>query len=244
VLALQKPTAPAWAVNQLYWQRRRVYDRLVAAAEKLRARHAQRLTGHAADTASAEEAYAEALRAASDEVKALLEAAGEKASPDTLAAVRETLEALPAAVTPGRLSRPLKPMGFDALATLLGSGGKAGTRTAPREQAPQQKGPRARLAEDDRRLAERQAREQREAERRAAAERVRALGAARDEERRAASALARAKGQLKAKQQEHDRLSTHLERAAEDLDQLRRDVREREAAVRAAAAKIAAFSDV
>ena len=30
---LQKPTAPAWVVNQLYWKQRKVFDRLAAASD-------------------------------------------------------------------------------------------------------------------------------------------------------------------------------------------------------------------
>src|SRR5688500_5633651 len=32
IRALQKPTVPAWAVNQLYWKERRVYDELMERA--------------------------------------------------------------------------------------------------------------------------------------------------------------------------------------------------------------------
>ena len=37
VKSLEKPNAPAWAVNQLYWTRRKTFDRLMDAATKLRA---------------------------------------------------------------------------------------------------------------------------------------------------------------------------------------------------------------
>src|SRR5919106_1763804 len=73
------------------------------------------------------------------EIRRILAAADETASDQTLTAASETLEALPAAdEAPGRLTRPLKRMGFEALAgvaprapgaappklTLVKSGGK------------------------------------------------------------------------------------------------------------------------
>ena len=48
VRALQKPSVPAWAVNQLYWQKRAVYDELVEAAERLRTTHRSLLAGNSA----------------------------------------------------------------------------------------------------------------------------------------------------------------------------------------------------
>jgi hypothetical protein len=38
IKALAKPPVAAWAVNQLYWQRRPEYDALVDAAQQLRSR--------------------------------------------------------------------------------------------------------------------------------------------------------------------------------------------------------------
>ncbi|HZI44113.1 MAG TPA: hypothetical protein VFD53_02770, partial [Ilumatobacter sp.] len=35
VRALQKPSVPAWAVNQLFWRSRPVYDELIARAEEI-----------------------------------------------------------------------------------------------------------------------------------------------------------------------------------------------------------------
>ena len=49
IRSLQKPSLPAWAVNQLYWQRRDIYDDLIARAQDLRATHDATLGGKRAD---------------------------------------------------------------------------------------------------------------------------------------------------------------------------------------------------
>jgi hypothetical protein len=115
---LEKPSIAAWAVNQLYWQERRTYDRLTATAEQLRAEHRLLLTGKSADIRAAEQTHREAVRAALDTVKRLLQEGGYAATEATLTAVQETIEALPSDDAPGRLVKPLKPRGFEALAGL------------------------------------------------------------------------------------------------------------------------------
>lgn len=121
---LQKPNKPAWAVNQLYWKRRPAYDRLVRAASVLRDTHARLVRGGNVDVRDAEAAHQQALKAATDEVRALLGEANEDASPPMMNGIITTLQALPAAGAPGRLTRPLTPLGFEALATL----GRPGAR--------------------------------------------------------------------------------------------------------------------
>jgi hypothetical protein len=123
IRALQKPNAAAWAVNQLYWRKRAVFDRLVEASRQLRGAHGRVLAGKAADVAEAEAGHRVATKAAAEEIRRLLEEAGEAASAPTLSAVTETLQALPGSAPVGRLTRPLKPMGFEALAGLVPRGG-------------------------------------------------------------------------------------------------------------------------
>jgi len=116
VKSLEKPLLPAWAVNQLYWRERETYDRLVTAAIAMREAHVHAISGRKADVAAAESTRHEARRAAMVTAKHLIESSGEKATPATLEAVSETLQALPSNdVMPGRLTRPLKPLGFAAL---------------------------------------------------------------------------------------------------------------------------------
>jgi hypothetical protein len=115
VKELEKPNVPAWAVNQLYWQERPAYDRLVKSAERLRGEHRKMLSGKASDVREAEQQHREAIRDAVERIRKILQNAGQALSPATLSAVQETLEALPSPDRPGRLTRPLKPLGFEAL---------------------------------------------------------------------------------------------------------------------------------
>jgi hypothetical protein len=112
---LEKANVAAWAVNQLYWQDRPLYDRLTKASERLRGEHRKILAGKAADLNHAEKAHRESTREAVARIRRLLEESNQALSPATLTAVQETLEALPTDDRPGRLTRPLKPMGFEAL---------------------------------------------------------------------------------------------------------------------------------
>jgi hypothetical protein len=112
---LAKPSVPAWAVNQLYWKDRRVYERLIKASERLRVEHRRLLAGKPADVREAEKTHREAIRVAGEEIKRILADSGDAASPATMTAVTETLQSLPGADSPGRLARPLRPTGFEAL---------------------------------------------------------------------------------------------------------------------------------
>ena len=96
IKSLAKPHAAAWAVNQLFWRDRQVVDALVRASEALRAEHRKLLAGKAADVRRAETVHRDALRDARDAVRRILDAGGQPSSPATLAAVTETLQALPA----------------------------------------------------------------------------------------------------------------------------------------------------
>ena len=115
VRTLEKPQAAAWAVNQLYWQRRPTYDALVKASQAMRAAHTNMLSGRKADVPQAEAAHRDAMRAATQAIRELAQAAGETLSGSTLEAIAETLGVLPSDDPPGRLTRPLKPRGLEAL---------------------------------------------------------------------------------------------------------------------------------
>lgn len=115
IKALEKPNIAAWAVNQLYWRERDTYQALITAAEQLRDEHRKLLAGKSSDVRTTERAHRDAIRAATERIKTLLEGANQAATPATLSAVSETLAALPADVHPGRLTKPLKPLGFEAL---------------------------------------------------------------------------------------------------------------------------------
>ena len=186
---LQKPNAAAWGVNQLFWRRRKSLDRLVVAFEKVRAAHASLLSGQAADRAKAEEVHRAALDAAVDDVRMLLRDAGDPASASTMVAVIETLQVLPASPFDGRLSRPLAPIGFGALAGLMGAAAATPARTADVVSIESGRGKTSRAA-----AAREEERKHREAdERRARVERAQlAVDEARTAERESDALAARA----------------------------------------------------
>jgi hypothetical protein len=128
IRALQKPSVPAWAVNQLYWRRRDVYDDLIARAQDLRATHDATLGGKRADLRGAGRAHEQAVEAALKATLALLAEDGQPVTEATRQAVATTLRGLPADEAPGRLTRQLQPRGFEMLAGAL-PGGKV--RPAP-----------------------------------------------------------------------------------------------------------------
>jgi hypothetical protein len=122
IRSLQKPSLPAWAVNQLYWQRRDVYDDLIARAQDLRATHDATLSGKRADLRGASRAHEDAVEAALKATLGLLSDDGQPVTEATRQAVATTLRGLPADEPPGRLTRQLQPRGFEMLAGALPGG--------------------------------------------------------------------------------------------------------------------------
>jgi hypothetical protein len=115
---LEKPSVPAWVVNQLFWHDRSQFDRVVETSEALRSAHRAMLSGIGADVRAVESAHRDALRDAMAAARQVLTTAGLAVSPSTLEAVSRTLEALPHPGANGRLVRPLSPAGLEALAGL------------------------------------------------------------------------------------------------------------------------------
>jgi hypothetical protein len=182
IKALAKPTVLAWAVNQVYWRARELFDRVMKGGEKLRHAQIATLEGKHADVRAASDAHRRAIADAVAEAERLAAASGSKPSPDQLA---RTFEALSIAASPpeqpGRLTDALQPAGFEALAGVTPQASPASARAghprhehaAPREATSQKAGARAH-PDHDRRQSERE---------RAAAHRA-------EEEARAAAAAA------------------------------------------------------
>ena len=102
-------------MNQLYWRDRKAYDEVIKAAERMRAAYKQMLAGKTADVRGAEEIHEEALREAKQAARRIL-ADGGHPNPDVvMMPVAETLDALPGEEPPGRLTKPLRRMGFNVL---------------------------------------------------------------------------------------------------------------------------------
>jgi hypothetical protein len=115
IKALEKPNAAAWAVNQLFWRERPIYDELIEASQQLRAAYREQLAGKSPDVRAAEAEHRAAVKRATQTARGIVEADGSKASDQVMEAVRETLDILPSGDPPGRLTKPLKRTGFEAL---------------------------------------------------------------------------------------------------------------------------------
>ena len=114
---LVKPSVVAWAVNQVYWHARKIYDQLIKSGERLRQAQIAALEGKkAADVRDASDAHRRAIADAVKEAQRLASAAGSQPGPDAL---MRTFEALSLASEPpeppGRLTKELQPAGFEAL---------------------------------------------------------------------------------------------------------------------------------
>jgi hypothetical protein len=204
VKALQKPRVGAWAVNQLYWHARPLYERVARTGEKLRAAQIAALNGKRADLRSATEAHHKAIGDAVTEASRLAAAAGVHPGAEELI---RTFEALSLArdlpERPGRLTRPLQPAGFEALAGVAVKG-----RPMEREPAAAAAQPPAPDANKRHQDAARQRAQ-------AAAERKR-----HDLIKKAEAAVARAEA-AEAQAREHwERQKQALERAVHALDSL------------------------
>jgi hypothetical protein len=124
VKALAKPSSPAWAVNQLYWQDPKTIERLLTLGERVRKAQTGQLRN--ADLRALIEEKKQMTTALLTKASAILEEAGHAASPDSMRRVSATLESLAAwgdtegVPRAGRLTAELDPPGFDTLAALLG----------------------------------------------------------------------------------------------------------------------------
>jgi len=131
VKALAKPSVSAWAVNQLYWNHRAAFDRLIASGERFHKAQGSRAAGKVADMRTALDARREALTQLADLASSLLRDGGSNPSLDTIRRVTTTLEAMSVyasrsdAPRPGRLTHDVDPPGFESLASFIPSAGKA-----------------------------------------------------------------------------------------------------------------------
>lgn len=124
VKSLVKPPAPAWAVNQLYWENPKAIDQLIAVTERIR--KAQTGKNKNDDVRELLDEKKRMIGELMERASAILTDAGHAASPDAMRRVSATLEALAVwgktegAPEAGRLTADLDPPGFDALAAVMG----------------------------------------------------------------------------------------------------------------------------
>jgi hypothetical protein len=131
VKAISKPSISAWAANQLYWNHRNEFKRLLEAGKQLAEAQASQLKGTGADVRPRITARREAVSTLLQLADALLRDGGHGATPDTLRRIETTLEALststsiPGTPEPGRLTEDVAPLGFESLAALMPGGAPA-----------------------------------------------------------------------------------------------------------------------
>lgn len=252
IRALAKPSVPAWAVNQLYWHHRDVYNTLISAAEKMRTANKQLVAGKKADVAAAEKAHQAAIKAAMEMVREVLADSGDEgATPSsaTLNAVSDTLHALPSKEPPGRLTKPLKLIGFEAFA---GFGGLPAARPTLVERAkkPAAHGDATRHHDKNakaeaarKKAAEREAQERQQRLRREKARLEQELTAARKKERDTAADLEKSRKALTKAEQEKERLRFALSAASKEADRLGEAVERAERVASVAAGERAAIEN-
>ncbi len=145
VKALAKPSISAWAVNQLYWNHREVFDRLIASGERFQQAQSSRSAGKLADMRTALDARREALTQLSDLATSLLRDAGHNPTLDAIRRIETTLEALSAYAShsattrPGRLTHDVDPPGFESLASFIPGASMMEPKKEPAQFTPLQK---------------------------------------------------------------------------------------------------------
>jgi hypothetical protein len=125
VKSLPKPSVPAWAVNQLYWKHRGLFDRLIATGERFRQVHASQIAGSPVDVREPLAERREVLSTLAGLADALLREAGHNPTTEVMRRISSTLEALSTessvsdASHAGRLSEDINPPGFESLAGIF-----------------------------------------------------------------------------------------------------------------------------
>lgn len=143
VKSLAKPPISAWAVNQLYWNYRELFEQLLESGERFHKAQSSRSSAKSADMRNALDTRRETLTELSDLASSLLEDAGHSPSLDVIRRITTTLEAMSVyaarsdAPSPGRLTQDVDPPGFDSLASWVPSGGmtKAKEKSTPLQKS-------------------------------------------------------------------------------------------------------------
>lgn len=157
VKALGKPSISAWAVNQLYWNHRTAFDRLISSGERF---HKAQASGKGADMRAALDARREALTQLAEFATSLLGNAGHNSAPETIHRITTTLEALSAyasrsdAPRAGRLIQDVDPPGFESFGSSIPSAKTETARATPSTRSSGTATSRQRKDNDERELKE------------------------------------------------------------------------------------------
>jgi chromosome segregation ATPase len=210
VKSIAKPTATAWAVNQLFWRERKDVERLLTTGEKVR----KAQTVNAADLRALLEERRALVSQLTNRGAQILRDAGHAASQDATRKMAITLESLASwgrsndEQQAGRLTTDLEPLGFDGLAALLDGKTLAPANVLQFRQAP----PKRKAAEDEGAARARA----KEAAQQKIKEAEKALIAARREAERAEAALAKANARAEALEQQKREIEDRCRTAQEE----------------------------
>jgi hypothetical protein len=144
VKSLAKPTVVPWAANQVYWRARPVHDRLIKSGTRLRSAQVAALEGKKSDIREATEAHRRAVADAVKQAETFAAEAGAKPPTDALMRTFEAISLSSENAGPaGRLTKPLHPAGFEALAGIrvaaAVSSSKGSAAAAPKSAAEEKK---------------------------------------------------------------------------------------------------------
>ncbi|MGH9392348.1 MAG: hypothetical protein ACRD1Z_22310 [Vicinamibacteria bacterium] len=124
VRELPKPSASAWAVNQLYWTARPELDELITVSDRHRRAQQAALAGDGSELSDAERERRRGIDEAIRRIRYILAESGQAAAEPLMRRITTTLEALASygSGNPnpmrGRLSEDLESPGFGALSSL------------------------------------------------------------------------------------------------------------------------------
>ena len=249
VKTMTKPSVPAWAVNQLFWKHRIVFDRLLDAGERFRKAQTAQLAGKSSDLRAPLEARRAALSELSSHAARLLAEAGNTGGPDTMRRITTTLEALstyagiPDTPQPGRLVDDVQPPGFEALAALVPQTGRAErgggpTRIIPFENKKPARTHTGRKGGDDDKARETERKAEIAAAKEAIQNAERTLRDARKAAQRAEEELKKAAAVAKEADEEKHTAEQQLEQATARADDARKKARAVAASAEAAAQEV------
>jgi len=125
VKVLGKPPVSAWAVNQLYWNHREAFDKLIESGERFHKAQSARSGAKVAEMRVALDARRESLKKLSDFAAQALREAGHNPSPDTIHRITTTLEGISAYASRGdgphlgRLTHDVDPPGFESFGSFV-----------------------------------------------------------------------------------------------------------------------------
>jgi hypothetical protein len=212
---LPRPPISAWAVNQLWWQEREAFDRLLATAARLRD-----------GDLGANAPHREALTALRVRASTILGDAGHAGTEATLRRIATTLSAIAASGgfepdPPGALSADRDPPGFEAagipgLAASAAASNSDATAAAPDDHATRAEAARQHAAAEDA-TAKAAAAAEAEARRRREEAAARKLA----ERHRLEAALRTARGEVERRERELGRLERAVAEARTALDKSR-----------------------